>query len=742
MTLNNYVLSPKEQMLAQATPTMATSATDPTLITDTRNSGQKLIDILKTGGYSAANSVLMGLPDFLVDKIGGSENLKKLQDMRAQNQGADTYGQVLGTAGSMFIPGGTGLKLAGKAAEGLGAVNTAEKLAQAANYLKGGTELTGNLAQKIGKGTLQGTAQAAEQTLPRVMTDTSEGGPNLGAVPLSLGLGALAGGALGPLANKLLSRGSKTTEGVGSTYPEFALKETKENFAKQMIKNTGQDDKQLKDAARYLMPTKQALGAGGEEFVQNYAQFMDKTGLKGKKEWEDMWDKLHQDYATSDKVFSDNVSPNWKNELAASVAANPEIAAATGGNKAALARLDEITNAIKNPGNHSISDVRNNLTQIARDNMKSTLPEDNALARAAFAAKGHTDDFMSDTIAPIVGNDFVDSLKYRYKNLQPLLMQQSKEAFRLPKSGGGSPTFEKSQIGTMIGGAAGGGALGSQAKDENGNVNIPAMIGSMAGGAFLGNAANKIIPKLIPIATAGATRAGFHALDNPVISGALVAGANKAITATGENAPRLVGAVAAQSALTKPAKENQDVGSAIDAKEAALPADHAQAAKNEFSAQFKDVMNRKLNDIYTKYYSDMNPKDFLDQVAAHTNNFQDMNGMADVLFQNPKQKEDFLRKYDAYLTLKHIDLDKALKGRGGFLGIGGDEQAANAQELLKEKLMNLQTEGDISKRTPAQQKIMEEQMAMAAKNPALIPSFMKSYGLDFQDLAQMGLVNG
>jgi replicative DNA helicase len=80
-------------------------------------------------------------------------------------------------------------------------------------------------------------------------------------------------------------------------------------------------------------------------------------------------------------------------------------------------------------------------------------------------------------------------------------------------------------------------------------------------------------------------------------------------------------------------------------------------------------MNAQLGQIYQEYYSDMNPQDFIQKVSAQTNNFQDMPAMANILFLgNPKGQENFLRKYDAYLTLKHIDIDKALKGGGGSGG--------------------------------------------------------------------------
>jgi hypothetical protein len=709
---------------------------------DNRSIGQKILENIGTGGYNAANSILMGLPDFLVKNLAG-DAYKGIQELRSRNQEAATVGDIGGTIGSMFIPGGAIVKGLGAGAKALGAAETAAKLGKAAEFLKG-TELTGNLGQKIATSALRGAGQAAEQAIPRALTnlDFTEGGKNLGqsaaegaaSLPLSIGLGGLAGGLLGPLASKLVQKGSKTTKGVGSNMPEHILDEARETLDKQLIKNTGQDNRTLRDAAKFFMPTKQALGDGGDEYVRNYAQFLRDNGIRGKKNFQDMWENLKQDYAKADNAFNQSAPVNWKENLLESMARDPEIKGAMAGNKAAERRLGELTQTITADRNKSVSDIRNNLTQIARDNMKSPNPADQALSRAAFAAKNHVDDFTSDTIKPVLGDEFVDSLKYRYKNLQPLLMHEGKEAFTLPSISGGSPTFEKT-----VGGALLGGLGGAQVRDEDGNIDIGKTLTGAVGGAILGNAANKIIPKVLPKATSEINRAASGLLANPKIAKFVETQVPKALTGVGENAGRATAAMTSQEMLHN-AKKSDNPAETVTAKEAALPPEEAATAKAEFSQKFKDTMNAQLGQIYQEYYSDMNPQDFIQKVSAQTNNFQDMPAMANILFLgNPKGQENFLRKYDAYLTLKHIDIDKALKGGGGILGIGADEQANKDQELLANTLMSLQTEGDVTKRTPAQEKILKDYMKRAAKDPQILAQFMKEYGLDFADLAQMGL---
>ena len=72
-----------------------------------------LMSALETGGYSALNSALLGLPDLAVKTIN-SDSYKRLQKMREANQSAANIGDIVGTVGSLFIPGGL-------VAKGLGA---------------------------------------------------------------------------------------------------------------------------------------------------------------------------------------------------------------------------------------------------------------------------------------------------------------------------------------------------------------------------------------------------------------------------------------------------------------------------------------------------------------------------------------------------------------------------------------------------------------------------------------------
>ncbi len=65
------------------------------------NTWSDIANNIGAAGYSALNQLGLGLPDFLVKKIGGSENYKKLHDFLSQYPLASAGGNVSGLVGSM-----------------------------------------------------------------------------------------------------------------------------------------------------------------------------------------------------------------------------------------------------------------------------------------------------------------------------------------------------------------------------------------------------------------------------------------------------------------------------------------------------------------------------------------------------------------------------------------------------------------------------------------------------------------
>ena len=172
---------------------------------DNRTDAEKSVEGWQAGGYSVANSVLMGLPDFLLKNVGSGDAYKELKELRERNSKATLAGDVAGTIGSMFIPGGALVKGAGMGAKAVGAVRTGDKLLDAARLIKTGTKV-GKLG-KVGTGIVKGAGQAAEQGIARGLTGLDftstdalansaiEGGRNaLTATALGGGIGGAMGG--------------------------------------------------------------------------------------------------------------------------------------------------------------------------------------------------------------------------------------------------------------------------------------------------------------------------------------------------------------------------------------------------------------------------------------------------------------------------------------------------------------------------------------------------------------------
>jgi hypothetical protein len=91
-----------------------------------------------------------------------------LQDLKDRNSKATLAGDITGTIGSMFIPGGALVKGAGMGAKAVGAVRTGDKLMDAARLIKSGSNI-GKLGA-VGTGVVRGGAQALEQGVVRGLT--------------------------------------------------------------------------------------------------------------------------------------------------------------------------------------------------------------------------------------------------------------------------------------------------------------------------------------------------------------------------------------------------------------------------------------------------------------------------------------------------------------------------------------------------------------------------------------------
>lgn len=152
-----------------------------------------LLGNLGAGTVAALNSAALGAPEFIARLAGQG---KAYDDYMAQHQNAKNIGDIAGTVGSIFIPGGAILKGASAGAKLLGAGKTGAKLADLGLQAAG---KAGNLGH-VSRGALV----AAEQAVPRALIGTgnqvAQGDDPLKAArenALEAGLGTAAGGLVG-----------------------------------------------------------------------------------------------------------------------------------------------------------------------------------------------------------------------------------------------------------------------------------------------------------------------------------------------------------------------------------------------------------------------------------------------------------------------------------------------------------------------------------------------------------------
>jgi hypothetical protein len=225
----------------------------------------------------AINAVGFGAPEALLRHVEAGmknvpqETINKAYDAwKAKNAGYGA-GEMAGTVGSMFIPGGAFLKGAGMAAKALGAGRTGTKLA----------ELGATAAGKVG--VKQGALVAAEQALPRAgaeFYDTGDFGDSVGNTALGIGIGAGAG--------KLMSGGGKLVEAFKKRQANRPIEEIEEGFIDHEIANI------LGKKAGYALRQvvgKQQGPMGQIETAENIKgkliDLTDKYGLKNSQKLED-----------------------------------------------------------------------------------------------------------------------------------------------------------------------------------------------------------------------------------------------------------------------------------------------------------------------------------------------------------------------------------------------------------------------------------------------------------------------
>lgn len=711
---------------------------------------------LGAGGYGALNSVLMGLPDLLVKTAGGSEAYKKLKEFKEANKGGSQAGELAGLGASFLIPGGALLKGGQLASKGVGATKLAEGLGKGADFLNAAG---GSVATQAARG----AGQAATQAVPRALTEAAvnEEAPDLGSVAAQVGLGAGGGAILGKLAPMLGKGAATAADEAGKTVEDAILSAA--DVGTRVVKTALNQTARQFDLNRY------------GNFFNNADDF--KSGLAKFITDNKLGDKLTRE------AFIEDTGPLWNavadkfntaplrlgtQEFTEQFLSNPKISELVADPNIGLAGVQKIAQkmvaGIADPKTGGIVNDFRQAKQYLSDQIgkysrispstPEALDQTEAGLRIASALKQSIDEHAL-SLDPAFA-----ALKANYPYVQALKIASGLEKIKVENPlAEGSDTFQKLATNAALGGTLGAGVSGEDDRLGGGvtgalagALGVPlasrvlSKIGTQGLGAVAGGvskAGDKLkplfdrLPKLPELVEQNAAKVGAFA--PPIVADALP-----------EEVPVEVPTVAPMptEGLVPPvAGTEAPVGP--PAVDAGLPPPPPFTQ----NPQFKSVLTPKLRQIYLTAYADIPEEQFLAAVAKKTNNFNDMDQVAKILFPGDnEQKNAFLTQYKNYQTVKNIDINRAVEAGGLLAGLPGTpfkEQAEQLEQIEAVAMANA-SGGDPAKVTTNLQKQWANDIAQLRNSrgpgvgprevsPALLAAFSQKWGLDFKNLADLGV---
>ncbi len=352
-----------------------------------------------------------------------------------------------------------------------------------------------------------------------------------------------------------------------------------------------------------------------------------------------------------------------------------------------------------------------------------------------------------------------DELKAAYPVLKLLKEAQAKADMRLDPLIGAANSATAARTGVMDllkkgtkdtgGGAILGGIATSRTSgfDPNDPETWPKALGRIALGTVAGGALNKAAPRLFNTilgGTAGAARAFTPDLTKLA----------EAAPAIGGAASRIIGGGAAQKlAGTGEAEVPAAADAAVQQAEAAAGPEAKEQAKEQVNTAWADRIRSKLDGMYDMYIApqygaEMSREQFIAAIAQATDNF-DPRYTAGAIFPEKKEREQYLRSYESAMKLQTIDLEQALEGNRGVLGLGGkDTETSIAYDKLRDFSAGLMAEpGKMPEKRVLDQVTAEINSIIGMKIPLarkkqLIRDHLANWGLDLDKLAEYGLVGG
>jgi hypothetical protein len=712
--------------------------------------------------YNIVNELSFGAPNAVIkaiDRATKGDAYKKLQELKGRHQVAADYGTLGGLVSGIAIPGGSYLGGASKAAKAAGLGKAASVLGKGAEIASGakklgeGAGLLGRVGGAIGKGALLG----AEQAVPRgLFTAIGEG--DVGKGLKEAGTGVALGGALGG-AGQLLGEGLKGLGGLASKYAQSkglmrksgdVIEPLRKSLTNAELVSTFPDLK-ASDFKRAATEYARKIGVNKTGYIINAADDMKEAALDLSKQYGlRNLDDLKEFIQGTGKVFEQAY------DKAAAAGATPVSILAPalqeGGEIAAFAAShgDEGTKVVSDLVSklEKAPDLRTAKAILDRQAAFYRSPAAASLGQAAFDAPDLVyalKDKIDDAVMSV--DPALAQAKDSWRKIGPLRQLVARDELGLGGMMAGSPTMEKKGLAKLFETASSGGGAG-----------IGMALGGVPG-LVAGSAAGQALSKGVPAVTNFLKGELAGKLNNPKTLEAIGKGVEMARSLAGrvgkiapkvaELAPRAAGALAgrgleaAETETVTPEAEEAKVSA--QAAESQVAPEQAEEAKQEVNSKWADRVTSGIQDAYYAYGlkdAGWSYDDFVSAVQSATDNF-DPKLSADIVFSDDKERAAFLKDYERALQYKAIDVTQALEPQG-FLPSGGQQSSRAALEDYVARIAGQDPIMMDPKKRKAIgatiKRISKMGGSMAQKQSALLRELQANYGVDFQRLADLGLI--
>lgn len=662
---------------------------------------------IATGGYSAINSALFGIPDVLV-KAASSDAYKKLKEMRERNKAAALIGDIGGAfapTGGLLAKGiGTTAKLGAK---GLGAVKLAKAAGAAAKVGQladtSADIIRGSKAVKgVSGAAARGALAAGEQIIPRVVT----GEADLGEIGLSGALGAGLG-----VAGHGLSEGLKRLPEAVTAMNKWANK--------TILKRADITNKVMRTQAAY---------AGGDisKYMKELADFSEARSLHREPELDKLVAEVKDTWRQMGTAFDGS---GFKVD-AQKVIDAPDVAAAVKRDIGLIDKIDDIVT--KTEATDSFAGKRSFLNEILYD-QKSSIDE-KKVARALL-------DQIEGAAESLTGLD-VGEAKAAWKLMKPFEAADILDDMRVSTGGlaGGSDTAFK--LG-LAGIGVGSGITGL--KDVQEDPSDPmAWAKLLAAGVAGGSMASKTREK-VGIALAKLVRKmpadKIEKIIQDVSEGKV---AQVMAKIPKEDLP----VAASKFFVGRLGDEVEDTTEVAPAVAAAEKQEIVEVAKEQPEA-YMQALNERMMSYWAENFADtMEFPEYVAAVKEATDGFNPRNTV-NFFFSDDKERQKFLTDLEVASKFKDVDVSELMKGPGLVEGVLEPGSAA-AKKLKKNEFIDtiaklVTSEGSLPSKT-TRDTIQADISAILAldatpeeKKQLILSKLEEKYGMGYSTLSQLGL---